>query len=153
MQVQNYIEQAKSFLEEERRVEQEEFLSLYRDYNSKELEAMGFALRDIKVVKFKSAFLNKSIVMFKKLDESPFSKNLKIKINDNVTVSERSKSKELENLEIILQGVVYRLRSNSMQILIDDKVSKIKIDSFGTNLNILKSGDNVTFDRYIYKTQ
>jgi hypothetical protein len=147
MHVQNYIETTKSFLEEEKRVEQEEFLSLYQKFTTPELESMGFALREMRPVKLKSAFFNKTIVVFMKVDGSPFPKSVKIKVNDNVTVSPKSSQKEQGPTETLFQGVVYRMRADSIQVLVDDKMSKIKIDSFGSSLSILKSGDNVTFDR------
>jgi hypothetical protein len=147
MHVEEFVSKAQAFIAEEKRVEQEEFFHLYQKYTNNELESMGFALKDLKISKVKSAFFKKTIIVFSKADGSPFLKSLKIKMNDNVIVAERKTNKDQENLKTLYNGVVYRLRSDSIHVLIDDKASNIKTETLSSNVCILKAGDNVTFDR------
>ena len=148
MQVQEYVTKALAFVAEEKRFEQEEFSHLYQKYSKSELESMGFALTDVKINKLKASFFRKTIIVFSKTDESLFPRSLKIKVNDNVIVSERKTQKDQENLRTLYQGVVYRLRSDSIQVLVDDKLSNIKSEFLTTSVCILKTGDSSTFDRF-----
>ena len=146
MRIEDFVAKSRAFIEEERRVEQEEYCFMYRKFETEELEGLGLAIRDVQIAKIKSAFFKKAILVLKKKDGLPLPRDLKIKVNDNVIVAER-RGKEQGDLRVLFQGVVYRMRADSLQLLVEEKAADIKSPVLGPGTCILKSGDNITFDR------
>lgn len=145
------IAEGKAFINEEIRVEKEEYEAIYNQETFEDLEKMGLAISNFVIKKFQIAFFKKNLVTFSKINDQIFSEKLKIKVGDNVIMGEKSKSKEKSLVKQLCSGVVHKITKNTIKILFDQS-QKITFDtSFSSSCLILKSYDNVTYQRWTQK--
>lgn len=153
MLIDKIVEQGEAFIKREREIETAEYEAIYNDATFQDLEATGFAISNFEVKKVKTAFFQKVLVSFSKINEQLFNPKLRIKTSDNVLIAEKSKNKDKSPVSVLFAGVVHKVNLKCIQILLD-KNEKIRVDTkFSVSTLILKSSDNVTFDRFLKKNK
>lgn len=151
MDIDKFILEGKIFIEKERQVEKDEYETIYNDQNFQDLEAIGFAISNFEVVKVKNAYFQKKIVCFSKINNQLFSSKLRIKVSDNVVIAEKSKTNDKSPVHFLYGGIVHKVTSQKISILFENE-NKIEMETrFSPSTLILKSADNVTYDRFFYK--
>ena len=143
--IDDYITKQQNFIKEEQRIETEEYEKLYEEHTLKDLSNYGYVLTNQKLIKKKSIFLKKSILIFQTKNLEKFPDNIKIKINDNVIIN-KSLNLEKNSKTEDSKGVVYKLKADCIHILTNEENEKKFLNPIFT-YNIFKSYDDVTYNR------
>lgn len=147
MQIDDFLNSSQEFIQTAKSYEQDAYTFMYQKYSNDELEAMGYLIQNLKTEKVKPVFYRRSVLVFVKSDCSKLPENLKIRVNDYVVLAERRKRRDQENLNVILRGVVAKILDSSVQIIVDERVSVLKLEPPVLNSCLIKAGNVPKFNK------
>ena len=142
--VDDFIRRTTSFVSLERSAELEEETSYKSTKNSKELEAAGVLLTRLVVTDQTTGLYGRCLLTLEPARGGPL-KQSELGVRDIVELSSMASSSNGSTK--LSTGVVYRLKENSLTIVLDEFLDAT--DTHG-QLSLLKLSNEVTYDRYKY---
>ena len=129
MNLDRFVQEGMLVVEAEREVETKLYEHLSQNHSLKDIVKAGIAVT--------------GLVLKKESAASP--QYLRLKVNDNVALVETGQN-PLNTLGSKVVGLIYKITKVKISVLLDDKEKSGSFNS-GQVFSLIKSGDNVTFQR------
>lgn len=138
----NRVERWKNFVDEEQRLEAEEFGLVRSRFSMRELSAQGLAITGLHLEGSKGAFFKKVVIRLERNSDRGFS-GLKLKVNESVAVLDVGKADRQ-----MIEGTLYRLKPGIVKLLVDaGEFAAVESSLRSAHLAVVRAPDSTTWDR------